>query len=155
MKCFSLFQVSDIEWGISDSFRTDLLQRIVILLQDKGMECSCPQRGTGCIGTAVKQGDAALRVNVFAVQQLRGSTAQSWVWCHNHIPYWKRLLKLVAHASLYSGKALEELCTIVREALESESRLQDIKWLTPAEHVRAHRELYLETIPCRGEGDTL
>ena len=141
LRCYSIFRVDNVEWAMSEGFCADLLHEIIVFLQEKGLQCTPPARGSGCIGTTVRISGTVVWIGVFVIQRSRGSTLTSWVWRYTSISYWKRRLKLVPDGSQYTGEALNEVCIPVREVLESEPWLKDIRRMTPAEHTKAVQEM--------------
>ena len=138
MKNFSVFKLRTTKELSVESPENALLRDIIRRLEEKGIECSKIRRGCLCIATICKLQCSLVAVALFRLQRKSDSYMHSQIWCHDYLPWWKKLIKRSCKPS-DSGKELAQICESVQDILRHDERFLDVEWLTHEEWIAESR----------------
>ena len=127
MENYAVFKIKQIDDLPLKDYNRCILSDITQQLQMRGIKCSKVKFGCFCVFTICCLSDKEVSVVLYEFELLEESTVKSSIECINRMPLWKRLFKTY---SPNAGEHLQEVCDVLRDIIDSDSRFVDVRWMT-------------------------
>lgn len=127
MENYAVFKIKQIDDLHLKDYNRCVLSGLAQQLQKRGIKCSKVKLGICCVFTICSLSGKEVIVGLYQFELLEDSTAKSSIECINRMPLWKRLFKTY---SPNAGEHLQEVCDVLRDIIDSDSRFVDVRWMT-------------------------